>query len=116
MRGLVGSPRPLNNLRALFHSSQPKSNMSAPHNSSNNPDHGIIGQVPAPVVAPDVEMVAGVKSQESSEKGIIEAIEDVKDTFEDPNSPDAILNRYPLLRDKSEDELAKLNHQLRRRM
>ena len=44
-------------------------------------------------------------------------IEDVKvREEEDPNSPEAILQRYPLLRDKSEHELDILNRQLRRRI
>jgi hypothetical protein len=34
----------------------------------------------------------------------------------DPNSPEAILARYNLLKDMSEDDLAKLNHRVRRRM
>lgn len=34
----------------------------------------------------------------------------------DPNSPEAVLQRYPLLREMSEDEREKLNAKVRRRM
>jgi len=45
-------------------------------------------------------------------------IEDIKvaQEEEDPNSPEAILKRYPLLRDMSEHELDLLNRRVRRRM
>jgi hypothetical protein len=45
-------------------------------------------------------------------------IEDIKVAQEDddPNSPEAILQRYPLLRDMSENELDLLNRRVRRRM
>ena len=76
-------------------------------------EHDIHGAVPAPVTAPDAEVIVGLDHQE---KGTIEIVEDVKDTFEDPNSPEAILNRYPLLRNKSQQELDLLNHKVRRIM
>ena len=68
--------------------------------------------MPAPVVAPDAEIVVDLHN----EKGTVDLVEDVKDTFDDPNSPEAILNRYPLLRDKSQQELDLLNHKVKRIM
>lgn len=88
--------------------------------SGTHDDLSISGHVPAPIVAPDIEMMADTKHAPLTpldEKNTIEAIEDVKDaTFEDPNSPEAILHRYPLLRDMSEAERDQLNHRVRRRM
>jgi hypothetical protein len=91
----------------------------APHRN----DIAIAGHVPAPIVAPDVEMVADTRRDQIApdspldEKHGITAVEDIKDAvYDDPNSPEAILNRYPLLRNMSESELEKLNHRVRRRM
>jgi hypothetical protein len=54
------------------------------------------------------------------EKGDIVAVEDVTkfpgSEDDDPNSPEAILNRYPLLRVMSEKERDVLNRRVRRRM
>jgi hypothetical protein len=52
------------------------------------------------------------------EKLAVDHVEDVdtKGVYEDPNSPEAILHRYPLLRDMSQLELDALNKRLRRRM
>jgi hypothetical protein len=76
--------------------------------------HDIEGAMPAPITAPDAEIVVGL----DKEKGSSDFVEDVeiKDTFEDPNSPEAILYRYPLLRNKSQKELDLLNHKVRRIM
>lgn len=87
----------------------------APHTDPPRNTADVEGVLPAIAAAPIISNGPG--SIHVDEKGATELVEDVKDTiFDDPNSPEAILNRYPLLRNKSEDELAKLNHRVRRRM
>lgn len=59
-------------------------------------------------------------AHDNTSKGDIVAIEDASDEKsrdeEDPNSPWAILQRYPLLRNMSPKELDILNRQVRRRL
>lgn len=50
------------------------------------------------------------------DKGEIAALEHKVVEHEDPNSPEAILDRYPLLRVMTEEEREKLNRRVRRRM
>jgi hypothetical protein len=87
--------------------------------SNNQPRHAadVEGVLPAVAAAPIISNGPGTVPIDIDEKGHSELVEDIKDaTFDDPNSPEAILHRYPLLRNKSEEELAKLNHRVRRRM
>jgi hypothetical protein len=83
----------------------------ASHNYKHH--HEIEGAMPAPIVAPDAEIILDI----DKEKGSSDFVEDVKETtFEDVNSPEAILYRYPLLRNKSQKELDLLNHKVKRIM
>lgn len=50
------------------------------------------------------------------DKGEIAALEHKAIEHEDLNSPEAILDRYPLLRVMTEEEREKLNRRVRRRM
>lgn len=50
------------------------------------------------------------------DKAEIAALEHKVVEHEDPNSPEAILDRYPLLRVMTEDERETLNRRVRRRM
>lgn len=50
------------------------------------------------------------------DKGEIAVLEHKVIEHEDPNSPEAILDRYPLLRVMTEDEREVLNRRVRRRM
>ena len=51
------------------------------------------------------------------EKEEVFMAEDVKEILQyERNTPEEILSRYPLLRDKSEQELAKLNNRIKRLM
>jgi hypothetical protein len=50
------------------------------------------------------------------DKGEIAVLEHKLVEHEDPNSPEAILDRYPLLRVMSEGERETLNRRVRRRM
>lgn len=50
------------------------------------------------------------------EKGEISALEHKVIEHEDMNSPEAILDRYPMLRVMTEDEREILNRRVRRRM
>jgi hypothetical protein len=50
------------------------------------------------------------------DKGEIAILEHKLVQHEDPNSPEAILDRYPLLRVMSEGERETLNRRVRRRM
>lgn len=79
--------------------------------------------LPSKDIHTDVEAVAPHRSRSihethvEDEKVMTEIIEDVKTRDnDDPNSPEAILARYPLLRDMSQAELDQLNHKVRRRM
>lgn len=76
-----------------------------------------------PVVVSDIEetlpqVTADATLPEYDSKGHTDHVEEkIFDEEDDnPNSPENILQRYPLLRDRSERELDLLNRKLRRRM
>lgn len=76
-----------------------------------------------PIVVSDIEealpqttAVATLPAYDNDDKGHVDHLEKMGEEEEDPNSPEAILQRYPLLRNKSEKELDTLNRRLRRRM
>jgi hypothetical protein len=67
---------------------------------------------------PDLEatMPVALEDEKRAADLFIEDKPDFNDLAYNPNSPEAILDRYPLLKNKSESELDILNRQLRRRM
>lgn len=66
--------------------------------------------------APDLNLVRAA-TLTGVDKEEVYIAEDVKDVYQhDLNSPEEILNRYSLLRDKSEAELAKLNNRVKKLM
>lgn len=73
--------------------------------------------VPSPTVPVHNSRPASL-APDYDDKGTIEYVEKkmVDEEDDDPNSPEAILQRYPLLRNKSEKELDALNRRVRRRM
>jgi len=86
------------------------------HQPANQPD-------PTPPILTNVEEAMPATTtldKYGIEKGDIVAVEDISKLGEaeddDPNSPEAILNRYPLLRVMSEKERDVLNRRVRRRM
>lgn len=71
----------------------------------------------APVLEETLPQVALHDHLAIEEKHEVDMVEDAKLRLdEDPNSPEAILQRYPLLREMSESQLDKLNRQVRRRI
>jgi hypothetical protein len=87
-------------------------------NSITNPQHERGNEIS--VLSAAEEVIPIRNSGEDMDKGGIVIIEDTLDEkagdLEDPNSPWSILQRYPLLRNKSEGELDILNRRVRRRM
>lgn len=73
-----------------------------------------------PIVHSDVEealphTTALATSLDTDDKGHIDHLEKSEAQYE-VNSPEEILSRYPLLRDRSEKDLDTLNRRVRRRM
>lgn len=82
-------------------------------------DHGPQVESALEATLPAVQLLHnGIDDDRKLEVGHVEDINNVKEAEaeDDPNSPEAILNRYPLLKSKSEKELDILNRQLRRRI
>jgi hypothetical protein len=73
-----------------------------------------------PVVVSDIEealpQTTAIATDLYDSKGSTDHLEKIGVEEDDPNSPHAILQRYPLLRDRSEKDLDLLNRRVRRRM
>lgn len=73
-----------------------------------------------PVVVSDIEealpQTTALATDVYDSKGSTDHLEKLAVEDEDPNSPFNILQRYPLLRDRSEKDLDLLNRRVRRRM
>jgi hypothetical protein len=67
-------------------------------------------------IAPHTDLVRAA-SLSGIDKEEVYLTEDVKDVHQhERNSPEEILSRYPLLRDKSEQELKQLNNRIKKLM